>query len=142
MLHRTIELALLVSALWAAPALAQTTARVVVPPPPPVTARPATVSVPAASVSTAAAHPGAVVTPTAETDSEIRQREAVARIDAATRTGLIDAGERAHLDRALARLQAYQERCYADGLLTLREQARLARYHARLDRAITRAIAR
>lgn len=135
-MHRTIASLALATSLFAAPALAQTEGRVVVPPPPPV-------SSPVTPIATApTGRPGTVITPTAETDSEIRQRDELARIDAAARGGLIDARERAHLERALTRLQAYQERAYADGVLSLREQSRLARYHARIDRAITRAIAR
>lgn len=94
------------------------------------------------ATSAAARTDGRVTTATAETDSEIRQREEEARIAAATRNGTLDAREAAHLARAMAGLQAYQERAYADGVLTLREQARLSRLHDRIDRTITRAIAR
>lgn len=85
---------------------------------------------------------GRVTAATADIDTEIRQREEQSRIDAGIRSGVIDAREAVRLTRAMAGLQQYQERAYADGVLTLREQARLARLHARLDRAITRAIAR
>jgi hypothetical protein len=85
---------------------------------------------------------GRVTSVTADTDSEIRQREELSRIDAGIRSGVIDARESVRLTRAMAGLQQYQERAYADGVLTLREQARLARLHTRLDRAITRAISR
>ena len=85
---------------------------------------------------------GRVTTATADTDTEIRQREALSRIEAGVRSGVIDARESVRLTRAMAGLQQYQERAYADGVLTLREQARLTRLHTRLDRAITRAISR
>ncbi len=85
---------------------------------------------------------GRVTAVTADIDTEIRQREEQSRIDAGIRSGVIDAREAVRLTRAMAGLQRYQERAYADGVLTLREQARLARLHTRLDRAITRAIAR
>jgi len=110
-----------------------TTATVVVPTLP---ARPDVAPVPAARTD------GRVTSATADTDTEIRQREEQRRIDAGIRSGVIEARESVRLTRAMAGLQQYQERAYADGVLTLREQARLARLHTRLDRAITRAISR
>jgi serine/threonine protein kinase HipA of HipAB toxin-antitoxin module len=126
------------------PVTSTPTAPGTVPPPPPVSGAPiatatATATGPAGS---APRTDGRVTTATAETDTEIRQREEESRIAAATRSGLLDAREANHLARAMANLQAYQERAYADGVLTLREQARLSRLHTRIDRTITRAIAR
>jgi hypothetical protein len=124
------------SAASAQTATATTTTTVTVPAPPPVSST----SVVAASAPRT--DDGRVTAATADIDTEIRQREEQSRIDSGVRSGTIDAREAANLTRAMAGLQAYQERAYADGVLTLREQARLARLHARIDRGITRAIAR
>lgn len=113
-----------------------------VPPPPPVAGPPVATTSVSGPARADARTDGRVTTATAETDTEIRQREEESRIAAAARSGLLDPREANHLARAMANLQAYQERAYADGVLTLREQARLARLHTRIDRTITRAIAR
>lgn len=124
------------------PVTSTPTAPGTVPPPPPVSGAPIATATATGPAGSAARTDGRVTTATAETDTEIRQREEESRIAAATRSGLLDAREANHLARAMANLQAYQERAYADGVLTLREQARLSRLHTRIDRTITRAIAR
>ena len=116
-----------------------TTTTVSVPAPPPVSS---TSIVAASGPAVAPRDDGRVTAATADIDTEIRQREEQSRIDSGLRAGTIDAREAVRLTRAMAGLQAYQERAYADGVLTLREQARLARLHARIDRGITRAISR
>lgn len=116
-----------------------TSTTVTVPAPPPVSA---TSVVASSTPRTDVRTDGRVTASTADIDTEIRQREEQSRIDSGIRSGTIDAREAAGLARAMAGLQAYQERAYADGVLTLREQARLSRLHARIDRGITRSIAR
>ncbi len=86
--------------------------------------------------------PGHVVQPTGETRTEIRQREQWQQIQDAIAQGHIDSREAARLTRLMDGIQRYQERAYADGVLTLREQARLERYQTRMDREVLRAASR
>jgi hypothetical protein len=83
-----------------------------------------------------------VLTSMAETDTEVRGRAEYERISAGVAAGTIDPLEAERLGRTWERIYAYQNRAVSDGVLSLREQRRLARYHARFDRAITRAISR
>lgn len=103
-----------------------------------------------ASVSSASAQsatdrpvpPGSVVQPTGQTRTELRQSQQWQQIQDAVAQGRIDPREAARLTRLMDGVQRYQERCYADGVLTLREQARLERYQTRLDREVARASSR
>jgi hypothetical protein len=83
--------------------------------------------------------PGHVVQPTGQTQTELRQSQQWQQIQDAVAQGRIDRAEAARLTRLMDGIQRYQERCYADGVLTLREQARLERYQTRLDREVARA---
>ncbi len=83
-----------------------------------------------------------VATPTGQTATEQRQRDQETRFQQAIAQGRIDSREAAVLTEQMQRIQQYQERAYADGVLTLREQARLDRFHARYDRLLSSAIAR
>lgn len=83
-----------------------------------------------------------VVTPTGQTATEQRQRDQETRFQQAIAQGRIDRQEAAVLTGYMQRIQQYQERAYSDGLLTLREQTRLARLHDRYERLLARAIAR
>ena len=64
-----------------------------------------------------------------------------AQIQQGLAAGRIDAREASRLLGALARISRYQDRAFADGLLTLREQRRLERSQQRLQRHIDRALA-
>lgn len=86
--------------------------------------------------------PGSVVQPTAHTRTELRQSQQWQQIQDAIAQGRIDHHEAARLTRLMDGIQRYQERSYADGLLDLREQARLERYQTRLDREVARAASR
>ena len=79
---------------------------------------------------------------TAETATEVMQRQQELAIANGVAVGAIDAREAQRLTRALRRIQEYQERCYSDGVLTVREQVRLERYQQRLQQHIDRALAR
>lgn len=83
-----------------------------------------------------------VVTPTGQTATEQRQRDQETRFQQAIAQGRIDSREAAVLTLEMQRIQQYQERTYSDGVLTLREQARLARLHQRYERLLSRAISR
>lgn len=83
-----------------------------------------------------------VMTSMSETETEVRGRAEFDRISAGVNAGLIDAVEAERLGQTWARIYQYQTRAIADGVLSLREQRRLARYHARFDRAITVAMSR
>lgn len=83
-----------------------------------------------------------VMTSMSDTETEVRGRAEYERIQAGVRAGLIDPVEAERLGHVWARLYQYQERAVADGVLSLREQRRLARFHARFDRAITVALSR
>lgn len=82
-----------------------------------------------------------VVTPTGQTATEQRQREQETRFQQAIAAGRIDPREAAVLTGYMERIQHYQERAYSDGVLTLREQARLSRYQDRYERMLARALA-
>jgi hypothetical protein len=83
-----------------------------------------------------------VATPTHQTATEQRQREQESRFQQAITAGRIDSREAATLTGYMLRIQQYQERAYSDGVLTLREQARLTRFQDRYDRLLANAIAR
>ncbi len=83
-----------------------------------------------------------VVTPTGQTTTEQRQRDQETRYQQAIAAGRIDAREAAVLNQQMLRIQQYQERAYSDGLLTLREQARLGRFQDRYERLLARAVGR
>lgn len=83
-----------------------------------------------------------VVTPTGQTTTEQRQRDQETRFQQAVAAGRIDPREAAVLTQQMQRIQTYQERAYSDGVLTLREQARLGRFQDRYERLLARAIAR
>ncbi len=83
--------------------------------------------------------PGSVVQPTSQTRTELRQSHQWQLIQDAIAQGRIDSREAARLTRLMDGIQRYQERCYSDGVLSLREQARLDRYQTRLDREVARA---
>lgn len=90
----------------------------------------------------ASAQAQTVPTPTGQTATEQRQRDQETRFQQAIAQGRIDPREAAVLTEQMQRIQQYQERCYADGVLTLREQARLERFQTRYERLLARAIAR
>lgn len=73
-------------------------------------------------------------------DSESRERAALYRITEGSLAGDIDAIELRRLTRLVERLRAYQLEVYADDVVSPRERVRLDRLHARVDRAITRAM--
>jgi hypothetical protein len=83
-----------------------------------------------------------VITPTGQTATEQRQRDQETRFQQAIAQGRIDPREAAVLTQQMARIQQYQERAYSDGVLTLREQARLSRFQDHYERMLARAIAR
>lgn len=83
-----------------------------------------------------------VMTALSDTEPEVRGRAATARIAAGMEAGLIDAVEAQRLVAVMERIHAYEVRAVGDGVLSLREQRRLARFHARLDRVITRSLSR
>jgi hypothetical protein len=83
-----------------------------------------------------------VVTATGQTQTEQRQRDQETRFQQAIAAGQISPREAAVLTQQMHAIQQYQERAYSDGLLTLREQARLSRFHDRYERLLSRAIAR
>ncbi|MFO0681399.1 MAG: hypothetical protein U0234_05075 [Sandaracinus sp.] len=89
-----------------------------------------------------AAAQATVATPTGQTATEQRQRDQETRFQQAITQGRIDAREAAVLTQQMQRIQQYQERAYADGVLTLREQARLERFQDRYERLLANAIAR
>ena len=83
-----------------------------------------------------------VVTPTGQTATEQRQRDQETRFQQAIAAGQIDPREAAVLTGYMQRIQAYQERAYSDGLLTLREQRRLEGFQNRYERLLARALTR
>jgi hypothetical protein len=83
--------------------------------------------------------PGSVVQPTGQTRTELRQSQQWQVMQDAIAAGRIEPREAARLTRLMNGIQQYQERAYADGVLTLREQARLERYQTRLDRELVQA---
>jgi site-specific DNA-cytosine methylase len=83
-----------------------------------------------------------VMTPTGQTATEQRQRDQETRFQQAIAAGRIAPREAAVLTQQMQRIQHYQERAYADGVLTLREQARLQRFQDRYEQMLARAISR
>lgn len=79
-----------------------------------------------------------VVTDTQTIRTEERQRQQEQTIREAHASGRIDPRHATRLLTALERIQTAQERAYADGILTLREQRRLERQQNRLQRHIDR----
>ena len=96
----------------------------------------------AAFAAPACARREVVLTAIADTEPEVRGRAATERIAAGVNAGLIDPAEAQRLVVVMERIHAYQVRAYGDGVLSLREQARLRRFHARLDRVITASLSR
>lgn len=82
-----------------------------------------------------------IVTPTGQTATEQRQRDQETRFQQAIAQGRIDAREAAILTRQMLAIQQYQERAYSDGVLTLREQARLSRFQDRYEQMLGSALA-
>lgn len=89
-----------------------------------------------------AAEAQTVIQPTGGTETEQRQRLQEQQVSQGVAAGAIDAREAARLGAALERVQRAQERAYADGVLTLREQRGLERAQVRLQRHIDRALSR
>jgi hypothetical protein len=96
-------------------------------------------SLPAIVLPTIGSAQDTVPTPTGQTATEQRQRDQETRFQQAIAAGQIDAREAAVLTDYMHRIQLYQERAYADGLLTLREQRRLESFHNRYERLLARA---